>query len=31
MAEWFKEYWYLAVIFVVVCAVAAVIFYFAGI
>lgn len=30
MAEWFKEYWYLAVIFVVVCAVAAVIFYFAG-
>ena len=30
MAEWFKEYWYLAVIFVVVCIVAAVIFYFAG-
>ncbi len=30
MAEWFKEYWYLAIIFVVVCIVAAVIFYFAG-
>lgn len=30
MAEWFKEYWYLAVIFVVVCIIAAVIFYFAG-
>ena len=30
MAGWFKEYWYLAVIFAVVCAIAAVIFYFAG-
>ena len=30
MIEWFKEYWYLAVIFVVVCIIAAVIFYFAG-
>lgn len=30
MTEWFKEYWYLAVIFVAVCIVAAVIFYFAG-
>ena len=30
MAEWFKEYWYLAVIFVVVCIIAAVIFYFTG-
>ncbi len=30
MAEWFKEYWYLAVIFVVVCIIASVIFYFAG-
>ncbi len=30
MTEWFKEYWYLAVIFVVVCIIAAVIFYFAG-
>ena len=30
MVEWFKEYWYLAVIFVVVCIFAAVIFYFAG-
>ena len=30
MVEWFKEYWYLAVIFVVVCIIAAVIFYFAG-
>lgn len=30
MTEWFKEYWYLAVIFVVVCLIAAVIFYFAG-
>lgn len=30
MAEWFREYWYLALIFVAVCAVAAVIFYFAG-
>lgn len=30
MAEWFKEYWYLAVIFVVVCIIAATIFYFAG-
>lgn len=30
MALWFKEYWYLAVIFVVVCIIAAVIFYFAG-
>lgn len=30
MAEWFKEYWYLAVIFVVVCIIAAIIFYFAG-
>lgn len=30
MAEWFKEYWYLAVIFIAVCAVAAVVFYFAG-
>ncbi len=30
MVEWFKEYWYLALVFVAVCAVAAVIFYFAG-
>ncbi len=30
MTEWFKEYWYLALIFVGVCIVAAVIFYFAG-
>ncbi len=30
MALWFKEYWYLAVIFVVVCIVAAFVFYFAG-
>ena len=30
MAEWFEQYWYLAVIFVVVCIIAAVIFYFAG-
>ena len=30
MAEWFKQYWYLALIFVGVCIVAAVIFYFAG-
>ncbi len=30
MAEWFKEYWYLALIFVGVCIVAAVVFYFAG-
>lgn len=30
MLEWFKEYWYLAVIFVIVCIIAAVIFYFAG-
>ena len=30
MLEWFKEYWYLAVIFVVVCIIASVIFYFAG-
>ena len=30
MAGWFKEYWYLAVIFAVVCVIAAVIFYFAG-
>lgn len=30
MAEWFREYWYLAVIFVVVCIVAGFIFYFAG-
>lgn len=30
MIEWFKEYWYLAVIFVVVCIMASVIFYFAG-
>ena len=30
MVEWFKEYWYLAVIFVVFCIIAAVIFYFAG-
>lgn len=30
MSEWFREYWYLAVIFVVVCIIAAVIFYFAG-
>ncbi len=30
MADWFKEYWYLAVIFVAVCIVAAIIFYFAG-
>ena len=30
MAEWFKEYWYLALIFVGVCIVAAKIFYFAG-
>lgn len=30
MTEWFKEYWYLAVIFVVVCVIAAVIFYFAA-
>ena len=30
MAEWFKEYWYLALIFVGVCIVATVIFYFAG-
>lgn len=30
MIEWFKEYWYLAVIFVVVCIIAAVIFYFAS-
>ena len=30
MAEWFKEYWYLAVIFVVVCIIAVTIFYFAG-
>lgn len=30
MAAWFKEYWYLAVIFVVVCIIAGMIFYFAG-
>lgn len=30
MTEWFKQYWYLALIFVGVCIVAAVIFYFAG-
>lgn len=30
MAEWFKQYWYLALIFVGVCIVAAVIFYFAA-
>ena len=30
MAEWFEQYWYLAVIFVVVCIIASVIFYFAG-
>lgn len=30
MLEWFKEYWYLALIFVAVCIVAAVIFHFAG-
>lgn len=30
MAEWFKEYWYLAVIFVIVCIIASLIFYFAG-
>lgn len=30
MAAWFKEYWYLAIIFVVVCIIAAAIFYFAG-
>ena len=30
MAEWFKQYWYLALIFIGVCIVAAVIFYFAG-
>ncbi len=30
MAEWFKQYWYLALIFVGVCIIAAVIFYFAG-
>jgi len=30
MAEWFKQYWYLALIFAGVCIVAAVIFYFAG-
>lgn len=30
MIEWFREYWYLAVIFFVVCIIAAVIFYFAG-
>lgn len=30
MALWFKEYWYLAVIFVVVCIIAAFVCYFAG-
>ena len=30
MAAWFKEYWYLTLIFVGVCIVAAVIFHFAG-
>lgn len=30
MAEWFKEYWYLALIFVVACIVAAVLFRMAG-
>ena len=30
MAQWFKEYWYLALIFIGVCIVTAVIFYFAG-
>ncbi|MBE6773062.1 MAG: hypothetical protein IJN68_00130 [Clostridia bacterium] len=30
MAEWFNEYWYLALIFVAVCVVAAFVFYFAG-
>lgn len=30
MIEWFKEYWYLALIFVVVCVIASAIFYFAG-
>lgn len=30
MTQWLKEYWYLAVIFVVVCIIAAVIFHFAG-
>ena len=30
MLDWFKEYWYLTAIFVVVCIIAAVIFYFAG-
>ena len=30
MAEWFKNYWYLVIIFVIVCAVTAVIMYFAA-
>lgn len=30
MVEWFKQYWYLALIFIGVCIVAAVIFHFAG-
>ena len=30
MAEWFKNYWYLVIVFVIVCAVTAVIMYFAA-